>query len=44
MSLGISWVKAWVDDTVAVVSANRVRLSELDREIGDGDHGENLDR
>jgi phosphoenolpyruvate---glycerone phosphotransferase subunit DhaL len=44
MSLGISWVKTWVSDTVAVVGENRTRLSELDREIGDGDHGENLDR
>ncbi|MBF4577377.1 dihydroxyacetone kinase subunit DhaL [Frondihabitans sp. VKM Ac-2883] len=44
MSLGISWVTAWIDDTVEVVSHNRTRLSELDREIGDGDHGENLDR
>jgi dihydroxyacetone kinase-like protein len=44
MSLGISWVTAWVEDTVEVVSKNRIRLIELDREIGDGDHGENLDR
>jgi phosphoenolpyruvate---glycerone phosphotransferase subunit DhaL len=44
MSLGISWVTTWVGDTVTVVSENRVRLIELDREIGDGDHGENLDR
>jgi dihydroxyacetone kinase-like protein len=44
MSVGISWVTTWVSDTVDVVAANRVRLSELDREIGDGDHGENLDR
>lgn len=44
MSLGISWVTTWVDDTVRVVSDNRARLVELDREIGDGDHGENLDR
>lgn len=44
MSLGISWVTAWVDDTVKVVSDNRSHLVELDREIGDGDHGENLDR
>lgn len=44
MTLDISWVTAWVRDTVAVVGDNRVRLSELDREIGDGDHGENLDR
>lgn len=44
MGLGISWVTTWVGDTVTVVSENRLRLSELDREIGDGDHGENLDR
>ncbi|GAA4264604.1 dihydroxyacetone kinase subunit DhaL [Frondihabitans peucedani] len=44
MTLDLSWVTTWVDDTVAVVSDNRLRLSELDREIGDGDHGENLDR
>jgi len=44
MGLGIEWVTSWVANTVSVVSQNRVRLSELDREIGDGDHGENLDR
>jgi dihydroxyacetone kinase-like protein len=44
MGLGISWVTAWVEKTIDVVSENRGRLSELDREIGDGDHGENLDR
>jgi dihydroxyacetone kinase-like protein len=44
MSVGISWVTTWVGDTATVISENRVRLSELDREIGDGDHGENLDR
>ena len=44
MSLGLPWVTAWVDDTVNVVADNRIRLIELDREIGDGDHGENLDR
>ncbi|ROQ40886.1 dihydroxyacetone kinase DhaL subunit [Frondihabitans sp. PhB188] len=44
MSLGLSWVTAWVADTVKVVSDNRLHLIDLDREIGDGDHGENLDR
>lgn len=44
MTLGLNWVTSWIGDTVAVVSQNRLRLSELDREIGDGDHGENLDR
>jgi dihydroxyacetone kinase-like protein len=27
-----------------VIAENRTRLTNLDREIGDGDHGENLDR
>lgn len=44
MTLGLNWVTSWIGDTVAVVSQNRLHLSELDREIGDGDHGENLDR
>ncbi|GAA4683906.1 dihydroxyacetone kinase subunit DhaL [Frondihabitans cladoniiphilus] len=44
MSLGINWVTTWVAKTVDVVSTNRLRLVDLDREIGDGDHGENLDR
>ncbi|AMM20745.1 dihydroxyacetone kinase [Frondihabitans sp. PAMC 28766] len=44
MSLGLPWVTAWIDDTVNVVADNRIRLIALDREIGDGDHGENLDR
>jgi dihydroxyacetone kinase-like protein len=38
MSLGIDWVTDWI------VSEHRVELITLDREIGDGDHGENLDR
>ncbi len=44
MTLGSAWVKAWVELTAASVSAHRDELIDLDRAIGDGDHGENLDR
>ncbi|GAA0994657.1 dihydroxyacetone kinase subunit DhaL [Subtercola frigoramans] len=44
MSLGITWVRDWVTESARVVAEHRVELITLDREIGDGDHGENLDR
>ncbi|WP_291050567.1 dihydroxyacetone kinase subunit DhaL [Herbiconiux sp.] len=44
MSLGITWTTDWIRRTAQVVSEHRVELVTLDREIGDGDHGENLDR
>ncbi|PPF86711.1 dihydroxyacetone kinase subunit L [Subtercola sp. Z020] len=44
MSLGIDWVTDWIRESARVVSEHRVELITLDREIGDGDHGENLDR
>jgi phosphoenolpyruvate---glycerone phosphotransferase subunit DhaL len=34
----------WLRRSAAVVADNRMALIELDRAIGDGDHGENLDR
>jgi dihydroxyacetone kinase-like protein len=37
-------VAAAVRAAAAVVAEHRVELSELDRAIGDGDHGENLNR
>jgi dihydroxyacetone kinase-like protein len=37
-------VAAAVRTAAAVVAEHRVELSELDRAIGDGDHGENLNR
>lgn len=43
-SLGTDWAVAWVRRTAQVVLENRVELIELDRQIGDGDHGENLAR
>ncbi|HEY8589444.1 MAG TPA: dihydroxyacetone kinase subunit DhaL [Naasia sp.] len=44
MALGTDWVTAWIRGTAAVVAEHRGELVRLDREIGDGDHGENLDR
>lgn len=35
---------AWITRVAAVIEADRVRLTELDAAIGDGDHGTNLDR
>lgn len=44
MSLGHDWAVDWVRRSAAVVAENRSMLITLDREIGDADHGENLDR
>jgi len=44
MALGTEWVLAWTRRGAEVLAANRAELVRLDREIGDGDHGENLDR
>jgi dihydroxyacetone kinase-like protein len=44
MALGITWTTDWIRRSAAVVSEHRVELVTLDRAIGDGDHGENLDR
>jgi dihydroxyacetone kinase-like protein len=43
-SLDAGWAIAWVRRTAQVVTENREELIELDRQIGDGDHGENLTR
>ncbi|WP_316299671.1 DAK2 domain-containing protein, partial [Clavibacter michiganensis] len=44
MALGTDWVVAWITEAARVVADQRGELITLDREIGDGDHGENLDR
>lgn len=44
MTLGITWARAWITRSAQVISDNRVELITLDRDIGDGDHGENMDR
>jgi dihydroxyacetone kinase-like protein len=40
----IDWAVDWVRRSAAVVSEHREELIDLDRAIGDGDHGENLNR
>ncbi len=44
MALGTDWVLDWMRRSAAVLSEHRAELVKLDREIGDGDHGENMDR
>ncbi|MCM3656849.1 dihydroxyacetone kinase subunit DhaL [Agromyces mediolanus] len=44
MGLDITWAVDWVRRSADTVAEHRTRLIALDREIGDGDHGENLDR
>lgn len=44
MALGIDWARAWLAQSAAVIALHRADLNTLDREIGDGDHGENMDR
>lgn len=43
-TLDVSWAVDWLRKSAAVVAENRMALIELDRAIGDGDHGENMDR
>src|SRR3954454_21568717 len=44
MGLTAQWALDWTRRSAEVIGENRARLTNLDREIGDGDHGENLDR
>lgn len=44
MVLDTQWALAWLRNCAQVVGASRKELNDLDRAIGDGDHGENLDR
>lgn len=44
MTLDVTWAIAWVRGTADTVAEHRDELVELDRQIGDGDHGENLTR
>jgi len=43
-TLDTAWVLRWAELAHRVVAENRIELMELDRAIGDGDHGDNLDR
>lgn len=44
MGLDSGWALAWVRESARVIAEHRAELIALDREIGDGDHGENMDR
>ncbi|QTX04789.1 dihydroxyacetone kinase subunit DhaL [Agromyces archimandritae] len=44
MGLDITWAVDWVRRSAQVIAEHRMELIELDRAIGDGDHGENMDR
>ena len=43
-TLGAAWALDWMRRAQRAMSENRIDLIELDRAIGDGDHGENMDR
>ena len=44
MSLDAAWARRWIELAAADVADQRYYLVDLDRAIGDGDHGENMDR
>src|SRR5450759_805114 len=44
MRVDVTWATAWVRGSARTVFEHREELIELDRQIGDGDHGENLAR
>jgi len=44
MAVDTAWAQAWMRDAARSLADNRERLIDLDRQIGDGDHGENMDR
>ena len=43
MSLDAAWARRWIELAAADVAEQRDYLVDLDRAIGDGDHGENMD-
>ena len=44
LTLDTAWTVRWVRRSAEILSAERTALNTLDRDIGDGDHGENMDR
>jgi dihydroxyacetone kinase-like protein len=44
MTLDVDWAVRWVRASATTVTEHREELIELDRQIGDGDHGENMTR
>lgn len=44
MTCDVAWALAWMTSARQIIADNRELLIDLDRQIGDGDHGENMDR
>ena len=44
MGLDVGWAVRWLSLSAQAMAEHRVELIELDRPIGDSDHGENMDR
>ena len=44
MTLDVAWAQRWARETATAIADAKGELVELDRQIGDGDHGENLNR
>lgn len=44
MGLDVNWAVKWLTLSAQAMADHRVELIELDRAIGDSDHGENMDR
>lgn len=44
MHLDVNWAVKWLTLCAQAMAEHRVELIELDRAIGDSDHGENMDR
>jgi len=44
MSLDTAWALDWARRAAELIAENRAELTELDRAIGDADHGDNLER
>ncbi len=43
-NLDVEWAKDWMRRSSALMTEHRMELIDLDRAIGDGDHGENMAR
>ncbi|WP_433875676.1 dihydroxyacetone kinase subunit DhaL [Sinomonas atrocyanea] len=43
-ALDTAWAERWLRESARVIAEHREELIDLDRAIGDGDHGENMDR
>lgn len=44
MTIGTTALGAWLQDYSTAISENAAYLTDLDRQIGDADHGSNMDR